>query len=47
MTTFHEQMKQAREFDDERTIRDYPSWTLQDYRDFMFCVEKEYLVQKK
>ena len=45
MTTFHEQMKQAREVDDGRTIRDYPSWTLQDYRDFMFCVEKGYLVQ--
>tara|TARA_R110002167_G_scaffold71882_6_gene202645 strand:+ start:10106 stop:10714 length:609 start_codon:yes stop_codon:yes gene_type:complete len=37
-------MKNAREFEG-RTIRDYPSWTLQDYRDFMFCVEKGYLVQ--
>jgi len=45
MTTFHEQMKNAREADDGRTIRDYPSWTLEDYRDFMFCVEKGYLVQ--
>ena len=44
MTTFHEQMKNAREFEG-RTIRDYQSWTLQDYRDFMFCVEKGYLVQ--
>jgi hypothetical protein len=44
MTTFHEQMKNAREFEG-RTIRDYPSWTLQDYRDFMYCVEKGYLVQ--
>ena len=45
MTTFHEQMKHAREFEG-RTIRDYPSWTLQDYRDFMFCVEKGYLWQE-
>ena len=45
MTTFHEQMKNAREFEG-RTIRDYPSWTLQDYRDFMFCVEKGYLWQE-
>ena len=44
MTRFHEQMKNAREFEG-RTIRDYPSWTLKDYRDFMFCVEKGYLVQ--
>ena len=42
--TFHEQMKKAREEDDGRNIRDYPSWTIQDYRDFMFCVEKGYLI---
>ena len=47
MTRFHDQMKEAREADDGRIIRDNPSWTLDDYRDFMFCVEKGYLVQKE
>jgi len=47
MTRFHDQMKEAREAENGRIIRDYPSWTLDDYRDFMFCVEKGYLVQKE
>ena len=47
MTRFHNQMKEARKADDGRTIRDDETWTLEDYRDFMFCVEKGYLVQKE
>jgi hypothetical protein len=38
-------MKEARKADDGRTIRDDETWTLEDYRDFMFCVENGYLVQ--
>ena len=45
--TFHEQMKKARDwsYTTPYHLQDYPSWKLQDYRDFMFCVEKGYLVQ--
>ena len=46
MTRFHNQMKEARKADDGRTIfPDDGTWTLEDYRDFMFCVENGYLVQ--
>ena len=45
--TFHKQMKNARDwsYTTPYFIVDFPSWKLQDYRDFMFCVEKGYLVQ--
>ena len=45
---FHEQMKDKRwNIDENPAIREHPSWTLQDYRDFMWCVDKGYIVQER
>jgi len=44
---FHEQMKEKRwKVGVSPAIRDHPSWTLQDYRDFMWCVDKGYIIQE-
>jgi len=44
---FHEQMKDKRwNVQASPAIRDHPSWTIQDYRDFMWCVDKGYIIQE-
>ena len=48
MTTFHEQIKLAREeqgYSRKIKIKPNSSWSLQDYIDLMFCVDKLYLIQ--
>ena len=44
---FHEQMRYNRwKVGVFPTIRDHISWTLQDYKDFMWCVDKGYIIQE-
>jgi len=46
--TFHEQMKKARiENKDFISFDVFPNdkWTIQDYKDFFWCVDEGYLVQ--
>ena len=44
---FHQQMKQKRwSVQASPAIRAHPSWTLQDYQDFMWCVDKGYIIQE-
>ena len=44
---FHEQMRYNRwKVGVYPTIRDHQSWTLQDYKDFMWCVDKGYIIQE-
>ena len=46
MTRFHEQMKKVRnENEDYNDVFSNDDWTIQDYRDFFWCIEKGYLVQ--
>jgi hypothetical protein len=45
MTTFHEQMKKLRDDDEYGNIFPNDDWTLQDYKDIFWCINKGYLVQ--
>tara|TARA_R110001606_G_scaffold289289_2_gene437324 strand:+ start:1166 stop:1396 length:231 start_codon:yes stop_codon:yes gene_type:complete len=46
MTRFHEQMKKVRnEEEDYHDVFSNTDWTIQDYRDFFWCVDRGYLVQ--
>ena len=46
MTRFHEQMKKVRnDVEDYYDVSSNDDWTIQDYRDFFWCVEEDYLVQ--
>ena len=44
---FHEQMKLKRwKVGETPAIRHHTSWTKQDYIDFMWCVDKGYIIQE-
>jgi hypothetical protein len=45
MTRFHEQMKKLRDDDEYGNIFPNDDWTLQDYKDIFWCINKGYLVQ--
>ena len=46
MTRFHEQMKKVRnDVEDYYDVSSNDDWTIEDYRDFFWCVEQDYLVQ--
>ena len=44
MTRFHDQMKPARE--EYQSVFPDDNWTLQDYKDFTYCIRVGYLVQE-
>ena len=45
MTRFHEQMKKLRDDDEYGNVFPNDDWTLQDYKDIFWCINKGYLVQ--
>jgi len=44
---FHQQMKVKRwSVQATPEIRAHPDWPLQDYKDFMWCIDKGYIIQE-
>ena len=45
MTRFHQQMKKVHQEEDYNNVFSNDAWTIQDYKDFFWCVDRGYLIQ--